>query len=56
MYCIFFNYLRYFLVLATLNSAAMNIWAYESFWIIVFSGYGTSSGIEGTCGSSVFSF
>ena len=34
----------------------MNIVVYDSFWIMVFSGYMPSSGITGSYGSSTFSF
>ena len=43
-------------VLATVNSAAMNIGEYISFQIMVFSRYMPKSGIAGSCGSSIFSF
>ena len=42
--------------LAIINSAAMNIGVYVSFWIMVFSGYMPSSGIAGSYGKSIFSF
>ena len=35
-----------FQVLAMVNSAAMNIWIHVSFWIMIFSGYMTRSGIS----------
>ena len=34
----------------------MNIVVQDSFWIMVFSGYMSSSGIAGLYGSSIFSF
>ena len=42
--------------LAIVNSAAMNIGMHVSFWIMVFSGYMTSSGIAESYGNSIFSF
>ena len=45
-----------FHVLALVNRAAMNIVVPVSFWIMVFPGYMTSSGIAGSYGSSIFSF
>ena len=45
-----------FRVLAVVNRAAVNIGVPVSFWIIVFSGHMSSSGIAGPYGSSVFSF
>ena len=50
------GHLGCFHVLATVNSAAMNIVVHVSFWIMVFSGYMPSSGIAGSNGSSIFSF
>ena len=43
-------------VLTIINSAAVNIWVHVSFWITVFSGSVSRSGIAGSYGSSVFSF
>ena len=43
-------------VLATVNSAGINIWVHVSFWIMVFSRYVHRCGIAGSCGSSIFSF
>ena len=45
-----------FHVLAIVNRAAKNIVVYDSFLIMVFSGYLPSSGIAGSYGSSSFSF
>ena len=62
MYPIFFihssvdGHLGCFHVLAIVNSAAVNIWVYMSFWIMVFYGYMPSSGIVASYGSSIFSF
>ena len=62
MYHIFFihssvdGHLGCFLDLAIVNSAAVNIGVQVSFWIMVFSGYMPSSGIAGSCGSSIYSF
>ena len=42
------GHLGWFHVLATVNSAAMNIGLHVSFWIMVFSGYIPSSGIAGS--------
>ena len=50
------GHLGCFHVLAIVNRAAMNIVVHDSFWIMVFSGYMPSSGIAGSCGSSIFSF
>ena len=40
--------------LAIVNSAAMNIGAHVSFWIMVFSAYMPSSGIAGSYDNSIF--
>ena len=40
----------------TLNHCATREALHVSFWITVFSGYMPSSGIAGSCGSSIFSF
>ena len=45
-----------FHVLDIVNRAAMNILVHDPFWIMVFSGYMPSSGIAGSCGSSICSF
>ena len=50
------GHLGCFHVLATVNSAAVNIVVHDSFWIMIFSGYVPSSGIAGSYGSSIFSF
>ena len=63
-HCIYVSHLLYpFLCWWTLRllpclsySAAMNIGVHVSFWIMVFSGYMPSSGIEGSYSSSIFSF
>ena len=62
MYYIFFihssvsGHLYCFLVLAIVNSAAMNIDRLVSFQIMVFSRAVPMSGMAGSCGSSIFSF
>ena len=43
-------------ILAIVNSPAVNPGARVSFWITVFSGYTSKSGIAGSFGSSLFSF
>ena len=45
-----------FHVLASVNSAAMNIEVKVSFRIMIFSGYMPESGIAGSYGRSIFSF
>ena len=50
------GHLGCFHVLTIVNSAAMNIGAHVCFWIMVFSGYMSSSGIAGSYGNSIFSF
>ena len=42
--------------LAIVNRAAINIVVHDTFWIMVFSGHMLSSGIAGSCDSSIFSF
>jgi len=49
------GHLGCFHVLATVNSAAMNIGVYVSFQIMVFSGYMPRSGIAGSYGNFIFS-
>ena len=49
-------WLGYFHVLATVNSATMNIRVHISFWIIALSGYMSRSGISGSYGNPIFSF
>ena len=62
MYYIFFihssvnGHFCCFHVLATVNSAALDIGVHVSFWTMFFSGYMPRSGIAGSYGSSVFSF
>ena len=57
MYHIFFihslvdGHLQCIHLLPTVNSAAMNIQVYMSFWIMVFSGYMLRSGIAESYGS-----
>ena len=61
LHCIFLSqlcvdrHLGCFHVLATVNSAAMNIGVRVSFCIIVFSGYMPRSGIAVSYASSIFS-
>ena len=61
MYHIFFihssvnEHLGCFHVLATVNSAAMNIGLHVSFWIIVFSGYMPRSRVAESYRNSIFS-
>ena len=56
MYSSVDGHLGCFHVLATVNSAALNIGVHVSFWIMVISGYMPRSGIVGSYGSSIFSF
>ena len=50
------GHLKGFLVLAIVSSATMNIEVHIFFWIMFFSGYMLGSGIEESCGSSIFRF
>ena len=50
------DHLDCFLVLASVNSASVNIGVHVSFWIMVFSEYVPSSGIAGSYDNSIFSF
>ena len=50
------GHLCYFRVLAIVKSAAVNIGVRASLSVTAFSGYMSSSGIAGSCGSSIFSF
>ena len=50
------GHLGCFHVLATVNSAAVNVEVHVSFRIRVFSGYMPKSGIAGSMGNSIFSF
>ena len=50
------GHLGCFRFLDIVNKVAMNIVVHDSFWIMVFLGYMPSSGIAGSCDSSIFSF
>ena len=49
-------HLNWFHVLPIVNSCAVNTGVNVSFWIRIFSGYMTRSGIAGSYGNSIFSF
>ena len=51
-----FGHLGYFLILAVVNSAAVNIGVHVSLSMKVLSGYMPRSGIAGSYASSIFSF
>ena len=50
------GHLGCFYVLASVNSAVMNIWVHVSFGMNVFSKYMPRGGIAGSYGSSIFNF
>ena len=50
------GHLDCFHVLATMHSAAMNIWVHISFQILVLSGYVPRNGIAGSYGNSLMAF
>ena len=50
------RHLGCFHVLATVNTASVNIWVHVYFRIMAFCGYTPRSGIAGSHGNSIFSF
>ena len=50
------GHLGYFLVLAVVHSAAMNVEVHVSFWTMFFSRYMPRNGIARSYGTSIYSF